>query len=843
MVTDRRTSLDAPGVAWRPRSTRRVLGAAVIAAAVAGLGGRAGGIGPASTYFLQVVASGGVAWAQTPAATEAGRPPPRVDGAPPRVDSVLAGRNVEQIRVEGNTQTSTSVILNAVRTREGEPLDPLTVEEDYQRIFQLRRFSNVEAKVEPTETGGVVVVFIVTEQRTISSIAFVGNAAISTNQIRDAVDVRVGETIDRFRIALGRQNIERLYRDRNYPFASVEVDEQRLAATGELVYTIVEGPNVRIRKITFPGNQSFEKGTLMKQIRSRSWIFIFRPGRLDFDQLEDDVGALRRFYESKGFFDVRVGRRLRFSPDLSQVQVDFVIDEGKRYEIASVRFEGVKSIDLEKVLPELRLKAGDFYDRDIEQRDIRQLVRAYSPLGFIYQPPGADTPNPEYLTITPQTVFREEPGKLDLVYRVSEGRPFRLGRILVKGNAQSMDKLVLREMRMQPGELFNSSEVSAAMERLRFSPYFSEASATPVGDDPNYRDLLVEVRERQFRSFIVGAGINSNGGVGANLSFEHRNFDIGQLPPSLGELFTDRAFTGAGQRFRISLEPGTEFSNASVLFSEPFLFDSPYSLTNEYYYRDRIRPNWRETRLGGRVSFGRRFGFQDTVGLTIRGEDVRIYDIDDKPLRAPEVIDLNGHSFLTTYTLSYTRDTTDRGVLPSRGYTLRTAGEFAAPPGDFDFIKLSVSWDQFFTLYEDLLDRRTILAVYADTGYIFGSAPFFERFYGGGIGSIRGFRFRGVSPRSGLEDDAVGGDFVLTLTGELSFPLAGEFLRGVVFVDTGTVERNFEINDYRVSAGAGVRLYLPFFGQTPFALDFGVPLVKNGQDQTQIISFSFGFNP
>lgn len=810
----------------------------------------------------------GWAWGQTPAGgaqTPAGRAQTPAAGAAPagaaeraapaevagggaaavpsRVDRVLAGRNVEQVRVVGNTQTATSVILNAVRTREGEPLDPQTVEEDYQRIFQLRRFSNVEAKVEPTEAGGVVVVFIVAEQRTITSIAFVGNAAISTNQIRDAVDVRVGETIDRFRIALGRQNIERLYRDRNYPFASVDVDEQRLASTGELVYTIVEGPNVRIRKITFPGNQSFEKGTLMKQIRSRSWIFVFRPGRLDFDQLEDDVGALRRFYESKGFFDVRVGRRLRFSPDLSQVQVDFVIDEGKRYEIQEVRFVGVKSIDIEQLLPELRLKAGDFYDRDIEQRDIRQIVRAYSPLGFIYQPPGADAPNPEYLTITPQTVFREETGKLDLVYRVNEGRPFRLGRILVKGNAQSMDKLVLREMRMQPGELFNSSEVAAAMERLRFSPYFSEANATPVGDDPNYRDLLVEVRERQFRSFIVGAGINSNGGVGANLSFEHRNFDIGQVPPSLGELFTDRAFTGAGQRFRISLEPGTELSSASVLFSEPYLFDSPYSFTNEYYYRDRIRPDWRETRLGGRVTFGRRFGFRDAVGLTIRAEDVRIYDIDDKPLRAPEVLDLNGHSFLTTYTLSYTRDTTDRGVLPSRGYTLRTAAEFAAPPGEFDFVKLTVSWDQYFTLYEDLLDRRTIFAIYADTGYIFGSAPFFERFYGGGIGSIRGFRFRGVSPRSGLEDDAVGGDFVLTVTGEVSFPLAGEFLRGVVFVDTGTVERDFEITDYRVSAGAGVRLYLPFFGQTPFALDFGIPIVKNALDDTQIISFSFGFNP
>lgn len=804
----------------RQRRGGRRATVALLAAVLAGMGG-----------------VGSAALAQ-PAGQPAEPPPPFS-----RIDNVLAGRNVEQVRVQGNVQTSPAVILNAVRTREGEPLDPLTVEEDYQRIFRLRRFSNVEAKVEPTETGGVVVVFIVTEQRTITAISFLGNVALSTNLIRDAVDVRPGESVDRFRIALGRQNIERLYRDRNFPFASVEVDEERLASAGELVYMIVEGPNVRIRKVSFPGNQSFEKGTLMKQIRTRSWIFVFRNGRLDFDQIEDDVGALRRFYESKGFFDVRVGRRLRFSPDLSQVQVDFVIDEGKRYEIAELRFEGVTAIDLEKLKPELRLREGDFYDREIEQRDIRQMVKAYSPFGFIFQPPGADAPNPEYLTISPQTVFRPEAGKLDLVYRVNEGRPFRIGRILVKGNAQSMDKLVLREMRMQPGELFNSSELAAAVDRLRLTPYFSNASATPVGDDPNYRDVLIEVQERQFRSFNIGAGINSNGGIGANLSFEHRNFDIGQVPSSFGDLFTDRAFTGAGQRFRVSLEPGTEFSSASILFSEPYLFDSPYSFTNEYYLRDRIRDDWRETRMGGRVTIGRRLDFQNGIAFTVRGEDVRIYDIDDKPLRAPEVLELNGHSFLSTYTLSFTRGTTDRGILPGRGYTFRVSTEVAAPPGEFDFVKVSSSYDQYFTLYEDLLDRRTIFSFHADAGYIFGTAPFFERFYAGGIGSIRGFRFRGVSPRSGLEDDAVGGDFALTVSGEVSYPLVGEFLRGVVFVDSGTVERDFEIKSYRVSTGAGVRLYLPFFGQAPFALDFATPLVKDRLDETQIISFSFGFNP
>lgn len=774
-------------------------------------------------------------------------------GAPPtttrpvsRFDTGLTGRNVEQVRVLGNAATSASLILNAVRTREGKPFDPQTVEEDYQRIYNLRKFANVEAKVEPTVTGGVVVVFIVTEQKTISSLAFLGNVSVATPTIRDVVDLREGESIDRFRIALAKQAIERLYRDKNYPFASVDIDEQRLTSSGELVFNIVEGPNVRIRKINFPGNQSFDKEKLVDQIRSRSWIFIFQNGRLDFDQLEDDVAALRRFYEERGFFDVRVGRRVMFSANLTECNVDFVISEGKRYVVDKVTFQGLSAVTEEKLRQDIKIKEGEFYDVELVRRDIREFVKAFSPFGYIYQEVGAGDPsyNPEYLHIEPRLVYRREQGKVELVYQVSEGKPFRMGRVIVKGNPQSQDKLVLREMRVQPGQLYNSAELTDAAERIQNSPYFSRATITPIGDDPNYRDVLVQVEERQFRSFNIGAGINSNGGIGGNITFDHRNFDITQVPDSPDELLTDRAFTGAGQRLRISAEPGTEFSSASVLFTEPYLFDSPFSLTSEAYFRQRIRPNWRETRLGGRVTFGRRLDYENSVSFTVRAEDVEVGSIDEPVLRAPQVLALAGHSTLTTYGLAFTRDTTNRGFIPYKGYTFRISSEQAAPPGDYTYNKVVVSADNYYTLYNDLTDRKVILALKSETGYIFGgSAPFFEQFYGGGLGSIRGFRFRGISPRAGLDDDPIGGKFSIASTVELSYPLAGNFLRGVVFIDSGTVNNQLRVGTFRAAAGAGVRIFLPFLGQAPFALDFATPLAKDDLDETEVISFSFGFNP
>lgn len=756
----------------------------------------------------------------------------------------LRGRTVEDIRITGNTQVSNAVIRNVIRTRVGQPFDPETVAEDYQRIFQeLRSFSNVEAEVETTDRGGVVVIFRVTEQRQVRDIRYVGNTEVETAAVRQVVDLKVGQSIDAFRISMARRAIEEFYRDRNFPFAHVTVDQDLLAKEGIVVFNIVEGPNVRVRRVNFVGNKSITTDRLKNVAQTKYWVFIFSPGTFDTDTIEEDVGLIKNFYQDKGFFDVRVGRKLIWSPDNSELQVDFVIDEGPRYRIGKVSFKGNKSLPEADLRARMKLLEGQPFDRSVQQRDIREIVRAYSPFGFIYRPPGRGM-NPEYLHVQAKEVFSRDPGTVDLVYDISEGRPFRLGRILVKGNSRTQDKIVLREMRVSPGQMYDSGALQDATERLRATPYFTSVTMTPIGDDPNVRDLLVEVTEARTATFSVGAGVNSNGGVGANITYEQRNFDITDWPEDLGDVLTDRAFIGAGQAFRMTLEPGTENTNASVRFYEPYVFDLPYSFAAEAFYRDRDRRDYDETRAGGRLAFGKRFNYVYSAQLSLRGEDVEIHDIEDEPFRAPEILDAKGHQTLTSVGLSLRRDTTNRGLVPARGTSSQLAWEsFGALGGEFHFQKITASFNGYHTIAEDLLERKTILGVHLDAGYLYNSAPFFERFYGGGIGSVRGFRFRGISPRSGLDEDPVGGDFSITGSLELSFPLAGDTLRGVVFADAGTVEEEFEINTVRTSIGAGFRLIVPFLGPAPIAVDFAFPLNKDDEDDTQVISFSFGIAP
>lgn len=752
----------------------------------------------------------------------------------------LRGKRIESVRVTGNLQVTPAIILNVVRTHEGDTFEPSTVEQDIKRIFDLKRFANVEAKVEPTETG-VVVVFVVTEQKQIKSIGFKGNKAVDTKTLQETVDLMPGQAIDQFRIAIAKQAIESLYKDKNFPYAHVDVPEDPLTLHGDLVFNVTEGPEVRVRKVEFKGRHSYTSGRLLDQIKTRSWIWIFRAGTYDPEQVDDDVASLRKFYMDKGFFDVRVGRRIVVSPDQTEIEVDFVIEEGLRYKVDKVLFKGNANVSEADLRKNLNLVEGQPYDNEVVQRDIRLMVKAYSPFGYVYQ---ENTDNPDYLRIKPEQVFHKEAGTVDLVYDIGEGKPFHLGRIIVKGNAKSMDKLVYREFRVQSGSLYDSAAIQDGVDRLKGRPYFTKVEATPIGDSDTTRDVLVEVNEGRTAEFNVGAGINSNGGVGGQIAYTQRNFDITNWPTTWTDVFSDRAFVGAGQTFRASFEPGTEFTNADLFFSEPYIFDQPYSFSDDLYLRTRLREHYDEIRIGDRVSFGKRFNDIYSGTISFRAEDVNIRSIEDKLDRAEEILDWQGHSTLTSIGAQLRRDTTKGGFLPYAGSDTTVGIEKGgAMGGNVDFTKITAGWNYYQTVGEDLLDRKTILAYRVDGGVIPDDAPFFERFYGGGIGSLRGFRYRGVSPRAGREDDPIGGDFALTGTVELSFPVVGDTFRGVVFSDVGDVEDDFRIGTIRSSIGTGVRLYLPILGQAPIALDLALPVTKDRSDNVRIISFSFGFMP
>ena len=753
-----------------------------------------------------------------------------------------AGRPVVDVRVVGNKTVSDTQILNAVRTKAGQPFDPRTVVEDYQRIYALRRFSRVEARYEDAPGGGVVVVFDVEEQPPLNRIRIRGNRAVATENLRRLIERETGRNFDPIMLAFAQSSIERLYRDRNFALAQVTLvrDEK----TGVVTFDIVEGPKVFVRNIDFVGAKSFTEGELKKQIGTKTyWPFAFfgHDGQYDPRQLDEDVAALQRFYRDNGYFDARVGRKVVWSPDLTEVEVDFLVDEGVRYVVDKITFKGNERLTDEQLAKAIKLAPGDFYDKSRVRRAQDEMVAAYSPFGLIYNNAPLTPPNPDYLDIREAQVFELEPGKVEVVFTISEGKPFKVGNIEVRGNDKTQDKVIRREFDVAPGQPYDSADVQRAVRRLQATRFFSRVNVTPVGDDPDARDILVEVEEQSTAVLTFGGAVSSNGGLIGTLKYEQTNFDIGRPPTSVGDFFSGDALVGGGQTFRLLLEPGTINSNATVTFFEPYFLDQNLGLGTDLYYRTYRRRRYNDRRAGGRIRLNPRVGRNVTTSLILRGEDVRIFDVDE-PFsdRAADILEYQGHTTLTSVggEIGYRR--LDNPILPSLGFSTNAGWESYGVLGGPSFQKLTASFDGFVPLYRDLTARPTVLELRVDAGYIYNDAPFFERFYAGGFGSLRGFAYRGVSPRQGPADDAVGGDFSLTGSLALGFPLVGNSIRGVVFNDFGTIESDLELGVIRDSVGFGFRFSFEPLGNVPIALDLAWPLNAAGEDDRQVFSFSLG---
>ena len=741
---------------------------------------------------------------------------------------------VLDIQVQGNQRMTTQDVLDFVRTRVGERLDDDILRQDERRLLESRNFDSVYVSVAPAE-GGVIVTINVRERPLVKELQIVGNQAIKTEKLLKDIAFRAGDPMDRYRVQSGRQSIETAYRDKNYTDVQVVIDQAALDE-GKVIYQISEGPRIRIRKINFRGNENVSSLKLRTKVESSRWFWPFVPGKLDYQTVDDDVQMLRNFYVSEGYLDVEVSREVEFRDDGKRAILTFVIQEGPRYLVNQVTFNGnvvYLPQELEKVL---KMTQGRPYTATGQQTDIDALKDAYGRLGYVEATVRSsrrflDPDQPPPAWAMGQTAL------LDVVYDVEEQEPYRIGSITITGNTVTQDRVIRRQIRVFPEQLFDTVALEESRSRLMDTRLFEEVSITPTGRNERVRDVLVQVTEGQTAEFLIGVGVSTNSGLLGNISLTQRNFDLLNWPGSAREFFRGQSLKGAGQTLSLVARPGTELMEYYVDWTEPYLFDQPNQLGQRFFYFERWRDDYDESRYGSITSLGHRYPNQWYAEVAQRIENVRIDDIDDDA--APDVFDVEGDNFLTGTKLTLVRDRTDSRWMPTTGDRLRMSYEEVY--GDFTFGKALGEYSTYRTVKVDALDRKHVWSNHFTAGNIFGSAPIFERFYAGGTGSLRGFEYRGVSPRSPTDDDdPIGGDVLLLAGTEYEFPLIGQSLRGAVFLDTGTVEKDWTITTYRAAAGVGLRWVVPLFGPVPMMFDFAVPLSKDEDDDTQVFSFSVG---
>jgi outer membrane protein insertion porin family len=754
------------------------------------------------------------------------------------------GRLVRDVRVEGLDKTPKQLVDNTVRTAVGKPYRQDTVNDDIRRLTFLGRFDTVVAKVEDNGDGSIDVIFAVTEQSTLLAMRFVGAKRFNNEQLLTLVLLRPGDPIDKSLIDRGMRAIEGAYAEKGHFAASVTYDKKALEEKRELIYTITEGPRVRVTELRYEGNDVYDDDRLASQVGQETYLWPFIAGFMDRTQLDIDVAAIRKYYQDRGYLNAQVGRRIDLSARQNRAIVTFEVNEGQQHTVRDIKVgftkDGAPTTDQlmseDQIRMVLSLVKGGVYS-DERLAESREAVRLwYGEIGFINT------------RVTINRVFDQNQPKVDVIVEIEEGTgPTIVDDIVIIGLTRTDQKVLLRRVRgLEPGRPVNLSGLEETRRLVRESTWFSNGTITALGsEDDLYRTFLIEAEEKNTGSFSIGAGVSSDSGVFGAISLEQRNFDITDWPESMDEFLAQRAFLGAGQTFNITLQPGNDISNYSIGFREPYLFESDYFFDINFSAFQAVREDFDEGRIGIRTGFGRRLGDVWTGSVRFRFEQI---DIDEIEPEAPtDVFAVAGGSDLSSVGFNLTRSTTDSNITPSRGSRLNLGlNQYGAMGGDYDFTRFTAGYSQFWTLDKDFLGRKTVLSLQMDMGYIpqdNDDVPLFERFYSGGR-DFRGFAFRGVGPRGIrndnmlLGDDPVGGRFQFITRLQYEFPVYAQFVRWAVFTDQGTIQDEFGFDQWRVAVGTGVRLRIPFFGQAPIAIDFGFPILEEEGDETQILSFS-----
>jgi len=368
-------------------------------------------------------------------------------------------------------------------------------------------------------------------------------------------------------------------------------------------------------------------------------------------------------------------------------------------------------------------------------------------------------------------------------------------------------------------------------------PNFGQPVQVFPGNEP-YVILDVDAEETQTGRLMIGAGVNSNAGLIGNIVIDEQNFDLFRLPRSWDDVRNGTAFRGAGQRFRLEAAPGTQLQRYTATFQEPYLFDTRIGLSTSASYFTRYFFDWAEARVGGRVGLGYQFAFAPdlSVNAGFRGESV---DVFNPRVFAPAIQNMLGTNSVYGFSGGIIHDTRDSPFLPTQGHL--ATFEFEQVIGSFQYPRGILEGRQYFLLNERPDGSgRHVLSVGSVLGMSGPDTPAYDNFFAGGYNTIRGFSFRGASPRQ--NGAIIGGPFQWLNTIEYLFPItADDTLRGVVFTDFGTVESNVSVSNMRVAPGFGMRITLPAMGPAPIALDFAFPVVAAPGDTEQIFSFFVGF--
>ena len=728
---------------------------------------------------------------------------------------------IKEIVVFGNERVDEAIILNEITSKEGEPFSQERIRADTKAVYRLGYFRDVQVDVSETQEG-VALTFVVIEKPYVADIIISGNVKLSREDIEEVIEVKRDSVLNMNTVSSSTEEIKKLYTAKRYFGSEVDYWVELEEGNRAIVYfDIVEGVKGYLTKITFVGNKAFGSRRLKKvmQTKEKGWIWwLTKSGRLETDVLEVDISRIRSLYHDHGYVTVRVSEaEITLSENKKSIQITIRIEEGDQYSLGSLDIAGDILTTKEELLKGLKVKIGKVYRSSVTQKDLLWLTDHYADEGYAY------------VDVSPLTMLDHEEKLVHLTYKIEKGVKANINRIGIAGNTKTRDKVVRRELKIAEGDLYNATRLRKSRQRVMRTGYFKEVDfAVSPTEKKEFIDLGIKVDEADMGKLEFGAGYGNVTGV------------VGVIGLSHGNLF------GLGYKAYINAEIGENVMDFKLGFSDPRFLDTPLSVGFDAYNETLEYNTYDADVTGGDIKIGREITDTIRVDLSYLYERVRIYDIDNDA--STYIKSLRGTTTTGKTTLILTRNTIDNPYNPMRGSQIWISGTIAGLGGDNYFYSARGGASWFHPIIGDLvLHLNGLIGIIR--GYNGKEVPLTEKFYVGGIKSMRGFEYGIAGP---LDEtlEPIGALNMVSFQTELLYPLSKALgLRAAAFYDVGKGwgtddnQLHSSIDDsfmpLRHTVGVGIRWYSPF---GPIRIDWGYNLDPRSErgEKSHVWDFSMG---
>ena len=738
------------------------------------------------------------------------------------------GPKVKSIEIRGNKRIELPAIIGRLTLKAGDPYTPENVRGQVKILYDSGFFEDVQVETESVP-GGTAVAFVVWEKPFITEIVYDGNENLGDEKLKEKTTIKSQSFLDQQQAKESAENIRQAYLHDGYHNAQVIPVVQALDGERKrLTFFVKEGDKARIKTVIFEGLHAATKEEIFQATQTREWVpwyglvtqlkvpsFFSDAGVLKREEMANDVERVKEVLLNKGYFNVRVSLpSVELTEDKKWFIVSFNVFEGEPFTVGEIGFRGYTVFEEIELREGMKISEGEIFQRAKLRDEITRLTDMYGGRGY------------SFADVVPNINPNEEERTISLIFNITEGEMMRIRQINIYGNDKTRDNVIRREIRVDEQDVIDTASLKRSFQRLNNLNFFETVEILPEKVDADKVDLNIRVKEKLTGQFSIGGGFSTLDRLVAIADVTQGN---------LG---------GYGYMGRIRGQLGQRRSLGQVTFRNPYVNDSLTSMQLDVYRSITNYLSYFEEKTGAAVTFGRWLSEYYSGSISLFGEILTYKDPAEGicPDLVPIVCRQLGTQSTTGLRTTFFRDTRDYYIDPRKGWRIGGGFDFGTPylGGSNNFIKYYGDLINYTPLFFD-----TRLALRARYGAVerLGDTqvPLAERFFVGGINTMRGFVFGQAGPRVPTTLFPIGATKQIIFNVDFVFPISAEAkLNGVIFFDYG---KGFDDNekvsffDLRKTAGVEGRWISPF---GPLRAAYGINLSPQPGERFGVFEFTIG---